>query len=192
MPFAKSYVSLGIRRMQGLLGLFRLFQLHKRGASMTECLHPPGMIPRRSGGGVNEHASDFAVGHPIFHRRRPYQAMECEGYDAMRRIIRYRVPARGIRGFGPFERFMVPPPGRRDQPCPPVSPTAALEAIEGVVSPDAWFHALMAESARNHHHKPPLFYLAPTLCAHDRRARAGREFTAAATPLERLIETRAA
>jgi hypothetical protein len=178
--------------MQGLLGLFRLFQLHKRGASMTECLHPPGTIPRRSGGGVNEQASDFAVGHPIFHRRRPYQAMECEGYDAMRRIIRYRVPARGIRGFGPFERFIAAPPGGRDQPCPPVSPTAALEAIEGVANPDAWLHALMTESARNHHHKPPLFYFAPTLCAHGRWARAGRELSAAATLLQRLIETRTA
>lgn len=159
---------------------------------MTECLHPPGTIPRRSGGGVNEQASDFAVGHPIFHRRRPYQAMECEGYDAMRRIIRYRVPARGIRGFGPFERFIAAPPGGRDQPCPPVSPTAALEAIEGVANPDAWLHALMTESARNHHHKPPLFYFAPTLCAHDRWARAGRELSAAATLLQRLIETRTA
>jgi hypothetical protein len=135
---------------------------------------------------------DFALGDPILDRQRPYEAMECEGYDAMRRMIRYHVAARGIRDFGPAERFTAAPPGWRDQPRPPMSPTAALEAIEGVVNPDAWLRALMAESAPKHHHKLSLFYVALIPCAHDHLARVGRELAAAATPLERLIETRAA
>jgi hypothetical protein len=118
--------------------------------------------------------------------------MECEGYDAMRRIIRYRVAARGNRGFGPAERSIAAPPGWRDQLRPPMSPTAALEAAEGVVNPEARLHALMAESAPKHHHKLSLFYLALIPCVHDQLARVGRELAAAATPLERLIETRAA
>ena len=155
---------------------------------MTECLHPPGM----RGGGIHERASDFAIGHLIFHRRRRYQSLQCEGYDAIRRLIRYRVAARSTWGFGPTERFIAASPGGRDRSCPPVSPTAALEASQAVMNPHARLHALMAESAGNHHYKPPLFYLALTPCGHDRRARVDGELSAAAPPFERLIETRAA
>jgi hypothetical protein len=76
------------------------------------------MIPQRDGG-IHEHASDFAIGHLIFHRRRRYQPLESKGYDAMRRIIRYRVAARGIWGFGPAGRFIGASPGGRDRPCRP-------------------------------------------------------------------------
>jgi hypothetical protein len=38
----------------GFIRLFRLYQLHKRGAPMTERLHPPGMVPQRSGDRVHE------------------------------------------------------------------------------------------------------------------------------------------
>jgi hypothetical protein len=118
--------------------------------------------------------------------------MEYEGYDAMRRMIRHRVAALGIRGFGPAERFIAAPLGWRDQPRPPMSPIVAFDAIEGAVNPDAWIHAFMAESAPKHHHELSLFYPALIPCAHDHLARVGRELAAAATPLERLIETRAA
>jgi hypothetical protein len=75
---------------------------------------------------------------------------------------------------------------------PPVSPTAAFEASQGVMNPHAWFHTLMAESAGNQHYKPPLFYLTLTPCGHDRRASVDGELSAAAPPFEGLIETRAA
>ena len=76
--------------------------------------------------------------------------------------------------------------------APPAhQPIAALEAAEGVVNPDAWLHAFMAESTSKRHHKLPLLYIVLILCAHDHLAHVGRE-PSAATPLERLIETRAA
>ena len=48
----------------GFIRLFRLYQLHKRGASMTERLHPPGMVPQRSGGRVHERVSRFRPRRP--------------------------------------------------------------------------------------------------------------------------------
>ena len=127
----------------------------------------------------------------MLERPRPYEAMEYEGYDAMRRMIRHRA-ARGIGAFGPAERFIAAPPGGRHQPRPPMSPTAAFDAIEGVINPDTWIHALMAGGAPEYRHELSLFCPALIPCAHDHLARVGRELAAAASPLERLIETRAA
>jgi hypothetical protein len=86
----------------------RLYQLHKRGAPMTERLHPPGMVPERSGDRVDERVPISASATLMLERPRPYEVMEYEGYDAMRRIIRHRVAAR--RGLAaaatPLERLI--------------------------------------------------------------------------------------
>jgi hypothetical protein len=135
---------------------------------------------------------DFALGEPVLDRQRPYKTMICEGYDGMRQMIRYRVTTRGLA-----ERFIAAPPSWRDQPRPPESSTAALETTDGLVSPNGWLHALISEGAPKHHHLQSLSHLALTLWTRapglrrprTRRARANRT---AMTPLDRVIETRAA
>ena len=158
---------------------------------MTERLYRPGMVPQSAAAECMNARPNFGLGDPILDRQRPYETMESDGHDAMRRKIRRRAAACGIRGFGPAERFIAAPPSWWDQPRPPISPIAALEAAEGVVNPDAWLHAFMAESTSKRHHRLPLLYVVLIPCARDHLAHVGRKPSAAA-PLEHLIETRAA
>jgi hypothetical protein len=98
---------------------------------MTERLYRPGMVPQRAPAECMNARPNFGLGDPTLDRQRPYETMESDGHDAMRRKIRRRAAARGIRGFGPAERFIAAPPGWWDQPRPPISRLRRSKRLRG-------------------------------------------------------------
>jgi hypothetical protein len=75
---------------------------------MTERLHPPGMVPQRSGDRVYERVPISASATLGWNASGLYEVVEYEGYDAMRRMIRHRVAARRALAAAatPLERLI--------------------------------------------------------------------------------------